>query len=70
MQNNSIYVFVALSFLMRIFLYQNLFNYLHDDVFGTVVTSIHYGVLDLPDKNNAKKIFYVHSDPNSLIEVQ
>ncbi|KAG7595481.1 Band 7/SPFH domain superfamily [Arabidopsis suecica] len=39
-----------------------------DDVFVTVVASIHYGVLDVPDKNNAKKAFYVHSDPKSLIE--
>ncbi|CAE5956280.1 unnamed protein product [Arabidopsis arenosa] len=39
-----------------------------DDVFVNVVASIHFQILDVADVNNAKKAFYVHSDPEQLIK--
>ncbi|XP_019091499.1 PREDICTED: hypersensitive-induced response protein 1-like [Camelina sativa] len=41
---------------------------MQDDVFVSVVASIHFAVLDVTDKNNAKKALYVHNDRKSLIE--
>lgn len=41
---------------------------LQDDVFVNVVASVHFQILDVADVNNAKKAFYVHSDPEQLIK--
>lgn len=50
---------------LKYFEYVSLFQ---DNVFVTVLAAVHYGVLDVADDNSAKKAFYVHSDPKSLIE--